>query len=93
MAPRAVSDEPVQVLGYMTTLPDPSDFADDMSFFGRSTSPSFCTIPETMERLNKFLKKKPIPGRLNIVLDMRVLAHCMLGNFFLVLLSADFFHN
>lgn len=62
-----------QQIGYLTVMPDPSD-GNEVSaeaynsvfhparFRANTTAPSYCGQPDVMEKLNKFLKKKPLPG-------------------------------
>lgn len=76
LAPRLETETETQVLGYLTTLPDPVEDSSDFmsSIFARSDSaiPSFCSMPETVARLNKFLKKKPIPGSILNIETLRI---------------------
>lgn len=71
LAPRLDSSEPVQEIGYLTTLPEPVDESDAESalagfrpsrFRVAVVLPSYCGMVDMMAQLNKFLKKKPIPG-------------------------------
>jgi hypothetical protein len=71
LAPRLDSSEPVQEIGYLTTLPEPVDESNAeavLSMFRPSRFrvgggvPSYCGMNDMMLQLNKFLKKKPIPG-------------------------------
>lgn len=73
LAPKLDTSAPVQEIGYLTTLPEPSDGSVNTAeaslsvfrsgvFNISSGVPEYCGMAEVMEKLNKFMKKKPIPG-------------------------------
>lgn len=77
LAPKGETDTPPQALGYLTSLPDPAEAPTDyvsMLIPSRSEAsiPSFCSLPEAFEKLNKFLKKKPLPGSVLNVETLRI---------------------
>ncbi|XP_060595194.1 uncharacterized protein LOC132749465 [Ruditapes philippinarum] len=81
LAPRLDSSEPVQEIGYLTTLPEPVDESNAeavLSMFRPSRFrvgggvPSYCGMNDMMLQLNKFLKKKPIPGSILNVETVKV---------------------
>ncbi|XP_045177715.1 uncharacterized protein LOC123537860 [Mercenaria mercenaria] len=81
LAPRQDTSEPVQEIGYLTTLPEPVDESNSeavLSMFRPSRYriasgiPSYCGTADMMAQLNKFLKKKPIPGSILNVETLKV---------------------
>lgn len=71
LSPRLDTSEPTQEIGYLTSLPEPVDESNSeavLSMFraGRfrvsQAVPNYCGMADMMVQLNKFLKKKPIPG-------------------------------
>ncbi|CAL1538047.1 unnamed protein product [Lymnaea stagnalis] len=89
LIPTADPTAPVQKIGYITALPDHS--SGDLQAFlnsltnsatsrqiGDITFPSFDTLTQTVEKLNRHLQSKPIPGR---ILCMETLTFkCMEAN-------------
>jgi len=77
LAPQPDDSQEPQEIGYITTLPETTDgeSADPDSrlavfksgmFNSRVIMPCYTGYKEMMDKLNKFLKKKPLPGTENI---------------------------
>ncbi|XP_052788089.1 uncharacterized protein LOC128222938 [Mya arenaria] len=83
LAPRLDTSSPIQEIGYITTMPEPSEGEasdpDSMlslfkvgMFNARAVMPTYCGYKEMMDKLNKFLKKKPLPGSVLSIENVKV---------------------